>query len=171
MAARRCIDNCAHFFDRKSRCGGPTARVDGRRRETALGRQAESVRRDMWLLRYARTHVRVHYYTEFLFDVKRGRAKFREKAGTGGPGDFGGLLDMKENDGGIENSCHWILDIGFRENDNRVRKGCGAQNLALLRRLALALLKREKTGKRGIKTKTSRRCLRQCLSDQGSRRR
>jgi predicted transposase YbfD/YdcC len=54
---------------------------------------------------------------------------------------------------GIENSLHWILDIAFREDESRVRKGNGAQNLALLRRLALTLLKREKTVKWGVSTK------------------
>lgn len=54
---------------------------------------------------------------------------------------------------GIENSLHWVLDIAFREDDSRVRKGHGAQNLALLRRLALTLLRREKTVKWGIDTK------------------
>ena len=54
---------------------------------------------------------------------------------------------------GIENSCHWILDVVFREDDSRVRVGEAAENLALLRRTALSLLAQEKTLKRGIKTK------------------
>jgi len=53
----------------------------------------------------------------------------------------------------IENSCHWILDVVFREDDCRVRVGHAAQNLAILRRLALSLLSQEKTLKRGVKTK------------------
>jgi len=53
----------------------------------------------------------------------------------------------------IENSCHWILDVVFREDDCRVRVGYAAQNLAILRRLALSLLSQEKTLKRGVKTK------------------
>jgi predicted transposase YbfD/YdcC len=43
---------------------------------------------------------------------------------------------------GIENSLHWHMDISFREDSSRVRKRHGAENLALLRRLALGLLKR-----------------------------
>lgn len=54
---------------------------------------------------------------------------------------------------GIENSFHWILDIAFREDDSRVRKGHGARNLATLRRLALTLLMREKSVKWGVATK------------------
>lgn len=44
------------------------------------------------------------------------------------------------NHWGIENSLHWQLDINFGEDDNRVTKRHGAENLALLRRLTLSLL-------------------------------
>jgi predicted transposase YbfD/YdcC len=54
---------------------------------------------------------------------------------------------------GIENEVHWILDIAFREDDCRVRKGNGAENFAVLRHIALNLLKQEKSLKRGIKAK------------------
>jgi predicted transposase YbfD/YdcC len=53
----------------------------------------------------------------------------------------------------IENSCHWILDVAFSEDDSRVRVGFAAENFALLRRIALNLLQQEQTLKRGIKTK------------------
>ena len=53
----------------------------------------------------------------------------------------------------IENSCHWILDVVFREDDCRVRVGNAAQNLALVRKLALSMLSREKSCKRGVKVK------------------
>lgn len=46
------------------------------------------------------------------------------------------------NHWGIENNLHWQLDVSFREDENRVQKRNGAENLALLRRFALALLKR-----------------------------
>lgn len=54
---------------------------------------------------------------------------------------------------GIENSCHWILDVVFREDDSRVRVGHAAENLGLIRRAALSLLAQDQTVKRGIKTK------------------
>jgi predicted transposase YbfD/YdcC len=42
---------------------------------------------------------------------------------------------------GIENNLHWQLDVHFAEDDNRVQRRNGAENLALLRRLTLSLLK------------------------------
>ena len=54
---------------------------------------------------------------------------------------------------GIENQVHWVLDIAFREDDSRLRKGNGAQNFAVLRHIALNLLKQEETSKCGIKNK------------------
>jgi predicted transposase YbfD/YdcC len=53
----------------------------------------------------------------------------------------------------IENQLHWSLDVTFREDDSRVRKGHGAENLALLRKIALNLLKQEKTRKASIRSK------------------
>lgn len=53
----------------------------------------------------------------------------------------------------IENGLHWVLDIAFREDESRVRKDHGPENLAILRRIALNLLKQDTTVKRGIKTK------------------
>lgn len=46
---------------------------------------------------------------------------------------------------GIENSLHWVLDVVFDEDRSRVRKDHGPENLALLRRLAVSLLKTEKS--------------------------
>jgi predicted transposase YbfD/YdcC len=54
---------------------------------------------------------------------------------------------------GIENELHWTLDIAFDEDRCRVRKDHGPENLALLRHLALNLLKHEKTCQRSIKGK------------------
>jgi predicted transposase YbfD/YdcC len=50
----------------------------------------------------------------------------------------------------VENSLHWVLDVQMGEDDSRARTGYAAENLATLRRLALNLLKQEKTKKRGI---------------------
>ena len=63
------------------------------------------------------------------------------------------LLMATRTHWGIENSLHWVLDIAFREDESRVRKEHGAQNLATLRHIALNLLKQEKTSKIGIKNR------------------
>ncbi len=54
---------------------------------------------------------------------------------------------------GIENKLHWVLDVGFGEDLSRKRAGHAAQNFSLLNRIALNMLKQEKTSKRGIKGK------------------
>jgi len=57
---------------------------------------------------------------------------------------------------GIENQLHWVLDMAFREDESRLRKGNGAENFAMLRHIALNLLQRETTAKMGVKNKRLR---------------
>jgi predicted transposase YbfD/YdcC len=54
---------------------------------------------------------------------------------------------------GIENRLHWLLDMTFQEDQSRIRKGYGAENYSRLRRIALNLLRREKTVKASIRGK------------------
>ena len=54
---------------------------------------------------------------------------------------------------GIENKLHWVLDVGFGEDLDRKRAGHAAQNFSILDRIALNLLKQDKSSKRGIKGK------------------
>jgi predicted transposase YbfD/YdcC len=54
---------------------------------------------------------------------------------------------------GIENQLHWILDVGFREDDSRATQGYSAENLAVIRHLAVNLLTQEKTAKGGTRAK------------------
>lgn len=54
---------------------------------------------------------------------------------------------------GVENRCHWVLDVVMGEDASRARTAHAAENLATLRRMAINLLTRDKTKKRGIKGK------------------
>ncbi len=53
----------------------------------------------------------------------------------------------------VENNLHWMLDLAFGEDDSRVRVGNAAENLSRVRRIALMLLKQEKTAKVGVKAR------------------
>ena len=50
----------------------------------------------------------------------------------------------------VENDLHWSLDVAFREDESRVRERQGQQNMAMMRRLALSLLKQDTRTKAGI---------------------
>ena len=54
---------------------------------------------------------------------------------------------------GIENSLHWVLDIAFREDESRIRKDHAPANFAIIRHMALNLLRHETSSKRSIKGK------------------
>jgi predicted transposase YbfD/YdcC len=57
---------------------------------------------------------------------------------------------------GIENSLHWTLDVTFSEDKSRIRKQNSPENFAFLRRLAINLLKKQKTSKQSLKMKRYR---------------
>jgi len=59
---------------------------------------------------------------------------------------------------GIENGQHYVLDVTFREDDNRTRKDHGPANLALIRRIALSLLRQERSTKMSTPTKRMHAC-------------
>jgi len=63
------------------------------------------------------------------------------------------ILEVKRSHWGIENRLHWVLDNAFNEDHSRVREDHAPRNFAVLRHMALNLLKQEHTVKAVIKAK------------------
>jgi predicted transposase YbfD/YdcC len=53
----------------------------------------------------------------------------------------------------IENALHWVLDVTFREDDSRVRDQRAARNFAVLRKIALNLVGRDRSAKASVRAK------------------
>ena len=53
----------------------------------------------------------------------------------------------------VENALHWVLDVTFREDDSRVRDRTAARNLALLRKIALNIVGRDRTSKASVRAR------------------
>ncbi len=66
------------------------------------------------------------------------------------------LADSIRQHWGVENSLHWVLDVAFREDDSRIKKGNAPQNFAVLRHIAGNLLQQNKSVKTGVKNKRLR---------------
>lgn len=57
------------------------------------------------------------------------------------PNDAARMLQAIRGHWGIENGLHWVLDIAFNEDQSRLRKGAGPENFAVLRHIAVSLLR------------------------------
>jgi predicted transposase YbfD/YdcC len=71
-------------------------------------------------------------------------------------GDAGRVLGCIRGHWGVENRLHWVLDMAFDEDACRIRKDQAPVNMALVRQMALNLLRQERTCKNGIKVKRSK---------------
>jgi len=63
------------------------------------------------------------------------------------------ILEAVRKHWSIENELHWVLDVAMNEDHSRVRKDQSPENFAVLRHIALNLLKHEKTAKGAIHAK------------------
>ncbi len=54
---------------------------------------------------------------------------------------------------GIENSVHWVLDVIFKEDSSQIATGNAAENLSILRRLSLNLLRLDPDKKTSLRAK------------------
>jgi predicted transposase YbfD/YdcC len=75
---------------------------------------------------------------------------------TSFPGTLAELAAVIRWHWGIENQCHWVLDVTFAEDGSRQRAEHGAENVAWLRRMALSLLRNEPTPELNLKQKSRR---------------
>ncbi len=69
------------------------------------------------------------------------------------PADAERLAEAVRGHWGIENNLHWVLDVAFREDESRIRMGHAAENMGIVRRIALNLLKHDRSVKLGVANK------------------
>lgn len=103
------------------------------------------------------TIVKIEAYVEYKNGKHEGKREYQERyyISSLAP-DAKKINEAVQAHWGIETKLHWILDVAFREDDSRVRKGYADQNLAVVRHIAINKLKNEKSLKRGVKGKRKR---------------
>ena len=74
-----------------------------------------------------------------------GRVSFEQRYFITSLGDVKLFQQAVRSHWGIENKLHWRLDVTFREDERRIRRGNGPHNIGVIRHMAMNLLKREKT--------------------------
>lgn len=66
------------------------------------------------------------------------------------------IMKAKRAHWGIENSLHWVLDLSFREDESRARKGESAENFNILRQIVYNILKSDSSFKESFPNKQFR---------------
>ena len=74
-----------------------------------------------------------------------GRASIEQRYYITSVEDVGSFRRAVRSHWGIENELHWRLDVTFREDESRIRRGNAPHNMGVIRHVALNLLKREPT--------------------------
>ncbi len=72
------------------------------------------------------------------------------------PADAARVLSVVRAHWQVENGLHWVMDVAFREDESRARIGHAGKNLAVIRKIALNLIRRETKTKGSVKTKRLR---------------
>ena len=74
-----------------------------------------------------------------------GRASIEQRYYVTSVEDVGSFRRAARSHWGIENELHWRLDVTFREDESRIRRGNAPHKMGVIRHVALNLLKREPT--------------------------
>ena len=101
-----------------------------------------------------KTIVKIEAYTTYKNGRKQGHQEYKERYYISSlTQDAAQINYAVRAHWGIETKLHWVLDVAFREDDSRIRKGHADENMAIARHMAVNKLKNEKSCKRGIKAK------------------
>jgi predicted transposase YbfD/YdcC len=77
------------------------------------------------------------------------------------PPDAKSLAKAIRGHWGVENNCHWTLDVVFKEDESLITEGHAPENLRVIHLLVAKMLKEEKTCKKGIRAKQFKASLNQ----------
>lgn len=121
------------------------------RREYVVTRDLSKIRdRDLW----ADLRCLAMVYCERMINGKMsGEARYYISSCSGSVKQIAGAI---RGHWGIENSLHWSLDVTFGEDAHCLRKDNGPENMAMLRRAALSLVKQERIEKGSLRRKRLR---------------
>lgn len=98
--------------------------------------------------------VKIEAYVTYKNGKKKGHQEYQERYYISSLAPLADRINHAvQSHWGIETKLHWVLDVAFREDDSRVRKGHADENFAIARHIAINKLKNEKSCKRGIKAK------------------
>jgi predicted transposase YbfD/YdcC len=100
------------------------------------------------------TIVKIEAYVTYKNGKKEGHKEYQERYYITSLSPIADKINHAvQSHWGIETKLHWVLDVAFREDDSRVRKGHADENFAIARHIAINKLKNEHSCKRGIKAK------------------
>ena len=94
---------------------------------------------------------------EYLRQLKNGKTKLETRYFiTSLSQSAEKLADYIRGHWSVENQLHWVLDVNFNEDDSRIKKDNAPENLAVIRHIALNILKKDKNSKYSFKGKRNK---------------